>query len=90
MAVLAVKPSLNDLYTFIDRVEDYPISAGRVAELAHRAEGPKSVADFYRSFDPDTIFTNKEDLTTRSEQVDIIRHEEMEMPAELDSIPEED
>lgn len=89
MNTLAIKPPLGDLYNFIDKVHSYPVSAGQLLQLARRSRAPKPVIDFYKTFHGDQIFKDEDDLTSRSEQVDLMRREEDEMPPEIERGPED-
>lgn len=89
MTTLTINPALKDLYNFISLVDRYPVSAAQLQGLAKRIKAPKPVADFYKSFHGDQVFSDEEDLVSRSEQVDIMRHEETGMPWEIERGPEE-
>jgi hypothetical protein len=75
--VLTIRPPLEELYNFIDRVPQYPVTP------------PQEVREFYKSFDQGLSYDNRDELTTVSEQVDFLRQEEPEMPAEIELSPEE-
>jgi hypothetical protein len=90
MNSLAIQPKLIDLYRFIDKVNRYPVSVGQLLNLARQQRAPKAVIDFYKSFDQDQVFRDEDELTGRSEQVDIMRQEEADMPREDLLVPEED
>lgn len=89
MNTLTIEPRLHDLYEFIEKVERYPVSAGQLLQPARRLKAPQPVVDFYRTFHRDQVFRDAEDLTSRSEQVDIMRREEDEMPPEIERGPED-
>lgn len=89
MNTLAIKPPLNDLYRLINQVDDYPVSVRQLLKLARQLNAPRSVIEFYKSFQPDQVFSDEEDLTSRSEQVDLMRREEGEMPPEIERGPED-
>ena len=84
------KPSLSQLNRFIDKVDGFPVSAKRLVEIARSSRTPKSVYEFYGSFADDQVFESKEELTARSEQVEMMRSLEPEMPREEFVAPEED
>jgi hypothetical protein len=63
---------------------------GQLLNLARQQRAPKAVIDFYKSFDQDQVFRDEDELTGRSEQVDIMRQEEADMPREDLLVPEED
>jgi hypothetical protein len=89
MATLAIRPSLGELYRFIAKIQDYPITVRELLQRARELKAPLEVVDFYRSFDHDQVFLDEEDLTSRSEQIDIMRAEEADMPQEEERSPEE-
>jgi hypothetical protein len=80
--ILSVKPNLNELYRLIDKVPKFPVSKLQLVNLAKRRHAPKEVIDFYSSFGTDYVFETKDDLTARTEQVDLMRQEEAKMPRE--------
>ncbi|HSW78418.1 MAG TPA: hypothetical protein VLF88_00150 [Candidatus Babeliales bacterium] len=82
-------PSLNDLNGFISKVSTYPVTVKELLTIAKRIGAPKDVISFYQIFDPQIKFKNEEDLSTSSEQVDILRQERNEMPREEERSPEE-
>lgn len=82
-------PEIEELYDFIDSVSAYPVSAGDLAQLAVAEGSGRRVIDFYRSFPSDQIFPSKEDLSSRSEQVQIMSAEESEQPWEALRSPQE-
>jgi hypothetical protein len=69
-------PNLNELHTVIAKVPGYPVTAGQLVELAAAEHAPQPVIDFYRSFSPDEIFSNEEDLVARSEHIEIMHRED--------------
>lgn len=90
MNTVMARPALYELQDFIAKVESYPVSAGQLIDLARRLRAPQPVIDFYRSFGRNQLFDNQEDLLSRSEQVDIMRQEEQDMPKDDLNVPEED
>lgn len=90
MNTLVARPGLSELYTFIDKVDIYPVSVSQLIELARSVRAPKPIVDFYKSFGGGQIFKDQEDLLSRSEQVDIMRQEELDMPKDGLAVPEED
>lgn len=86
---LAIRPALTELYKLIDKVPDYPVYNSELVKLAAKYRAPKEVIDFYRTFDGDRKYANKDELAAVSEQVDMMRHQEAEMPAEIEPGPEE-
>ena len=90
MNTLVARPGLSELYDFIAKVENYPVSVNQLVDLARRVRAPKPIIDFYKSFSRGQIFDDEDDLLSRSEQVDIMRQEERDMPKDYLSVPEED
>ena len=84
-----ITPRLDELYGFIDRVKEYPMPVDRLVNIARRSGAPSDIVGFYKSFDPAVVFANKEELVSRSEQVDIMREESADMPQEQERSPEE-
>jgi hypothetical protein len=89
MIAQAVCPPLNDLHRLIDKIQGFPISNGQVIELAKKKRAPKEVVDFYQSINDSRIYDDKDDLIAVSEQIDLMRQEEADMPAEIERGPEE-
>jgi hypothetical protein len=87
MLMLAAQPSLNELYNFIQKVPKYPLSVQRLLKLASDTGASKDVVNFYRCFAKDQVFDNEEDLAGRTEQIEIMRREDM--PEEQQIAPEE-
>jgi hypothetical protein len=87
--VLTIRPPLEELYNFIDRVPQYPVTPRQLVQLASKLKAPQEVREFYKSFDQGLSYDNRDELTTVSEQVDFLRQEEPEMPAEIELSPEE-
>lgn len=85
---LAIRPPLTDLYKLIDKVPKYPLSNRQLIDLAAKSKAPKEVVDFYKTFS-DRTYESREELASLSEQVDMMRHEEAEMPQEIERGPEE-
>lgn len=90
MDTLFYDPSLEQLNSFIAKVDAYPVSVKQLLSLAGDIKAPKPVIDFYKTFGLNQIFSDKDDLACRSEQVDIMRREEQEMPRDGLSVPGED
>lgn len=86
---LKPQPSLAQLYGLIKQVPAYPISVSGLLDLAKASKQPKEVLDFYKTFRPDQVFSDPDDLQGRSEQVEMMRQEEKDMPRELETAPEE-
>jgi hypothetical protein len=84
-----IRPPLSQLLKLIDKVPDYPISNRDLVNFARDKKAPEVVVDFYRTISEDRIYEDKDELTGVSEQIDIMRHEEADMPAEIERGPEE-
>lgn len=86
--MITASPRLDDLLSFIRKVPRYPISAGEVAHLAENKGEDREVVKFYRSFPEEEIFSDKEDLVTRTESIEVMARDEQ--PREFYTAPEED
>ncbi|HEU5005155.1 MAG TPA: hypothetical protein VFT49_03670 [Candidatus Saccharimonadales bacterium] len=82
-------PSLDELHNLIDSVASYPVNAAALADLATAEGADRRVIEFYRSFPQDEAFANAEDLTARSEQIQMMSTEEQDQPWEVLRSPEE-
>lgn len=80
--VLAIRPPLADLYKLIDKVPKYPLSNQQLVDFATKVKAPKQVVDFYRTFNDSRVYKNRDELAGVSEQVDLMRQEEVGMPPE--------
>lgn len=88
--MLKVQPRLSDLRALIARVPSYPITAKHLVRMAMNDGLDPSVADFYRTFPEDEVFTGQEDLISRSEALAIMSGQEKDQPDEFWQAPEED
>jgi hypothetical protein len=86
---LRVQPSITQLNRLIRLVPAYPITISRLLDIAKSTRQPKEVVNFYENFDHDQVFDNSDDLQGRSEQVEIMRESEKDMPREWEFAPEE-
>ncbi|HVX58906.1 MAG TPA: hypothetical protein VG964_04230 [Candidatus Saccharimonadales bacterium] len=82
-------PSIDELHDLIDSVNVYPVSARELSELAVAEGAGRRVVDFYRSFPSDQLFLSENDLTARSEQIQIMSIEEIDQPWEIQRSPQE-
>lgn len=89
MGSLALEPSLNQLNKLISQVSAYPVSIADLLNLARLTRQPKEVLDFYATFQPDQVFNDPDDLQSRSEQVEILRHVKHDMPPDQQIAAEE-
>ena len=85
----AIRPPLSKLMNLIEKVPRYPISNQELINFAREKKAPGEVVDFYRTISGDMIYEDKDDLAGVSEQIDIMRHEEADMPVEIERGPEE-
>ena len=90
MNTLVARPALSEIYDFINKVDNYPVSVNKLMNLARRVRAPKPVIDFYGSFGRNQVFKDEDELLSRSEQVEIMRQDELDMPRDGLNVPEED
>ncbi|MBI4033602.1 hypothetical protein HY379_01250 [Candidatus Saccharibacteria bacterium] len=86
--LLEQHPSLTELHGLIGKIADYPISVKQLVELAKREKSSKAVVDFYNAFPEDEIFSDQDDLISRTESVEMLHHQTA--PREEMHAPEED
>lgn len=89
MSIYMITAPLDEIYNLISKVPKYPISVGKLIDLARETKTPKEVVDFYRTFSRSLVFEDKNHLIGSSEQVDIMREEGLNMPKEEERSPEE-
>jgi hypothetical protein len=75
LAIHSSQPKLNDLQDLISQIPKYPISVHRLLELAARKRAKKAVISFYSNFPDDQVVDDEDDITARTEQVEILQHE---------------
>ena len=80
MILLDNQPRLSDIQALIARVPNFPYSVKQLIKLASEEHFPEEVISFYKSFPSDEVFEDPEDLATRTEQVELMRHEEVRQP----------
>jgi hypothetical protein len=90
MILLDNQPRLSDIQALIARVPQFPYSVKQLIKLAREEHFPEEVVSFYKAFPPDEVFEDPEDLATRTEQIEIMTHEELGQPKEIWNAPEED
>ncbi len=90
MDALLARPALADLYGLISKVDAYPVSVDELVELARKVKAPRPIVEFYKSFGRLGKFDDRDELISRSEQVDIMRQAEKDMPDDRLIVPEED
>ena len=86
--LLEENPSLTDLFTLINKVPKFPISVKKLNDLAKKESSPKAVIDFYNAFPDEEVFEDKDDLISRTESIEMLRHQTA--PMEEMHAPEED
>lgn len=74
------QPRLSDIEALITRVPQFPYSVKQLIKLAREEHFPEEVISFYKSFPSDEVFEDFEDLATRTEQVEMMRDEEVGQP----------
>ncbi len=90
MIVLDSQPRLADIEALIARVPRFPYSVKELINLAREEHFPEEVTNFYKAFPKDEVFEDPEDLAARTEQIEIMEHEEADQPQEVWTSPEED
>ena len=85
----ASNPQLMALNRFIAKVDKYPVTVNELLRFARDVNAPKPIIDFYERFAPWLTFFDRDDLSSRSEQVDILREEVPAMPREEENSPED-
>jgi hypothetical protein len=88
-STIQVQPSITQLNRLIRLVPAYPITVSRLLDIARSSRQPKEVVSFYENFRHDQVFDSSDDLESRSEQVEIMRQSEKDMPKEWEVAPEE-
>lgn len=84
------QPRLSDIEALIAQVPQFPYSMKQLIKLAHEEHFPEEVISFYKSFPSDEVFEDPEDLATRTEQVEMMRDEEVGQPEHfLDTFDED-
>jgi len=76
MILLETQPRLTELHSLIAKVPSYPITVSQLIDLAARTRASKSVVEFYKAFPEDEIFSDRDDLITRTEQIDLLEMED--------------
>ena len=89
MSAITSNSHLRSLDNFISGVDRYPVTVSELLQMARDLNAPKSIIDFYARFAPWLTFFDQEELSSRSEQVDILREEVPAMPKEEENSPEE-
>lgn len=88
-AALRPQPTLTQLNRLIRLVPAYPVSVSKLLDIARASRQPKEVVNFYENFNHDQVFDDSDDLQNRSEQVELMRRSEKDMPREWELAPEE-
>jgi len=66
----------TDLKYLVNAVPRYPISVKSLIDLAHRKKLSRDIINFYRAFPDSATFDDADDIVARTEQVDMLRHED--------------
>ena len=82
MITVTSQPSLNELKGFTAKVPGFPLSAEQLLQFARDTGASPKIINFYKKFASYRVFKDRDDLTASSEQVDILRAEEPQMPRE--------
>ncbi len=90
MILLHNQPALSDIEALVKRVPHFPYPVKQLLKLAHEEHFPEPVISFYKTFPSDEVFEDAEDLIARTEQIEIMQHEEVNQPQEIWNAPEED
>lgn len=88
-STLRAQPSLTQLNRLIRLVPAYPITVSKLLKIAKSSRQPKEVINFYENFNHDQKFDSPDELQSRSEQVELMRQSEKDMPKEWEVAPEE-
>lgn len=88
-STLRPQPSLTQLNRLIRLVPAYPVSISKLLDIARASRQPKEVVNFYENFNHDQVFDSHDELQSRSEQVELMRQSEKDMPREWEVAPEE-
>jgi hypothetical protein len=78
---LQAQPSRSQLDNLIKQIPRYPISIKGILDFARQHRQPKEVLDFYGGW-RDQVFESPDELKDRTEQVEMMRQEEKDMPPE--------
>jgi hypothetical protein len=89
MQTMSSNPQLQTLNGFIAKVHKYPVTVSELLQIARDMKAPKFIIDFYERFAPWLTFFDRDELASRSEQVDILREEAPAMPKEEENSPED-
>ncbi|OVE78973.1 hypothetical protein BVY00_01575 [bacterium G20] len=90
MILLHSQPTLTDLEALAAKVPTFPFSVKQLINLAREEHFPEEVINFYKAFPKDEVFEDIEDLIARTEQVEIMQHDETGQPENfLDAFDED-
>jgi hypothetical protein len=64
---------LADIMSLTRQVPRYPISVKRLLELAKAQSFNKAVISFYKAFPENAVFTDKDDMLSRTEAIEIMQ-----------------
>lgn len=83
MSVLYSPPALSDIEALVARVPSFPFSVKQLLGLAREEHFPEEVINFYKIFPKDEVFEDADDLVTRTEQIELMQHEEASQPRDF-------
>ncbi len=90
MILLHSQPTLTDLEALAAKVPAFAFSVKQLINLAREEHFPEEVINFYKTFPKDEVFEDIEDLIARTEQVEMMQHEEVNQPENfLDTFDED-
>lgn len=87
MILIEDQPTLTDLHGLINEVPTYPVTVRQLLDLASQKHSSRAVVDFYETFPEDEAFTDKDDLLSTTESVEMLRHQRARVEI---IVPEED
>ena len=80
MVIAEHQAKLTDIQNLINQVPRFPISVKRLLEVAKQSRINKEVITFYQAFPESAIFSDRDDMLSRTEAVEIMQSENQ--PAE--------
>jgi hypothetical protein len=80
---------IHNLEWLVHLARPFPVSAGRMKELAHRWGFDRHVQDLLAEFPEDEEFDSGDDFLTRCEELEFLEGEEADMPEETLHSPQD-
>ena len=74
--------NMAKFHKLINAIRDYPVTADEVMQIARKLDAPEEVVAFYCEFPPDAVFSDRGDLITRTEEVEIFEESMPDQPEE--------